>query len=175
MRMSVLRLSVSAVLLALPGAALAESPLTVTEVGIFCPYDRKGSIAAPDTVMGTVDLIDDHPVDVHATTVPAQLQLAFGARYRLNDGLPDQPATMIFTHPPMGPTKATRQSWESTLIADTDGLATYRFDLPDELVLGLWTMQIEVDGQRVFYQEFTVVPPGAAPMAIDVCFGGLTS
>jgi hypothetical protein len=175
MRMCARLLSGSAVLLALPGLALAEGPLTVTEVGIFCPYDRQGSIAAPDTVMGTVDLIEDHLVDVHATKVPAHLGLAFGARYRLVDGLPDQPATMIFTHPPMGPTGATRQSWESTLFADSNSLATYRFDLPDELVLGLWTMQIEVEGQRVFYQEFTVVPPGDAPMAIDVCFGGLTS
>jgi hypothetical protein len=162
-------------LLLLADAAFADGPLTVTEVGIFCPYERKGSILAPDTVMGTVDLIEDHPVDVKATTVPAHLGLAFGARYRLVDGMPDQPATMIFTHPPMGATQATRQSWASTLFTDNNGLATYRFDLPDELVLGLWTMQIEVAGQRVFYQEFTVVPPGDAPMAIDVCFGGLTS
>jgi Domain of unknown function (DUF3859) len=156
-------------------AALADGPLTVTEVGIFCPYDRNGTIDAPDTVMGTVDMIDDHPVDVHATTVPAYPGLAFGARYRLIDGLPDQPATMIFTHPPMGAAGATRQSWESMLFADNNGLATYRFDVPDELLPGLWTMQIEVEGQRVFYQEFTIVPAELAPMAIDVCFGGLTS
>ena len=155
--------------------AAAEGVLTVTDVGIFCPYDRNGSIAAPDTVMGSVDLIDDHPVDVHSTTVPAHLQLAFGARFRLVEGVPDQLATMIFTHPPMGPTGATRQSWESTLFAGNNGLSTYRFDLPDELVLGLWTLQIEVDGQRVFYQEYNIVPPEQAAMAIDVCFGGLTS
>jgi Domain of unknown function (DUF3859) len=174
MRMCV-RLRLVSVLLCLPGIAMADSPLIVTEIGIFCPYDRIGSIAAPDTVMGTVDMIDDHPVDVHATTVPAYPGLAFGARYRLRDGLPDQPATMIFTHPPMGASGATRQSWQSMLFAGNNGLATYRFDVPDELLPGLWTMQIEVEGQRVFYQEFTIVRPELAQKAIDVCFGGLTS
>jgi Domain of unknown function (DUF3859) len=163
------------VLLLSANAALAEDPLMITEVGIFCPYARKGSMVAPDTLMGTVDLIDDHPVDVHDTTVPAQLTLAFGIRYRVTDGVPDQTATISVTHPHMGTTRVTRQSWDMTLIAGDNGLSTYRFDLPEELVLGHWTMQVDVQGQTVFAQDFTVVPPAQAPMAIDVCFGGLTS
>ena len=170
MRMCVLLLSAS-----LPLPAMADGPLTVTEVGIFCPYDRKGSLAAPDTVMGTVDLIDDVPVDVHATTVPAHLALAFGARYRLMDGEPDQTATIIVTHPPMGPDHVTRQSWHMMLFAGDNGLSTYRFDRPDELVIGLWTLQIMIEGQTVLSQDFNIVAPRNAPMALDVCFGGLTS
>jgi Domain of unknown function (DUF3859) len=157
------------------GAALAEGPLKVTEVGIFCPYERNGSVVAPDTVMGTVDLIDDQPVDVHSTRVPAYLTLAFGARYRLVDGQPDQPATIVITHPPMGPDGITRQSWDMTLRAGDDGLSTYRFDRPDELVLGEWTLQVQVEGRSLMSQSFSVVPPAQAPTAIDMCFGGLTS
>jgi hypothetical protein len=178
--MSKLLLSVSAIWLLLPITGHAEgafstAPLTVTEVGIFCPYARNGSITAPDTVMGSVDLIDDVPVDLPATTVPTKLELAFGARYRLIEGTPDQPGIIIFTHPPMGSSGITRQSWDATLSADSDGISTYRFDRPDEMVTGLWTMQIEIDGQRVLYQEFNIVPPAEAPTAIDLCFGGLTS
>jgi Domain of unknown function (DUF3859) len=157
------------------GAAFAADPLIVTEVGIFCPYDRNGSIVAPDTVIGTVDIIDDHPVDVLSTKVPTYLTLAFGARYRLADGQPDQAATIIFTHPPMGSNGTTRQSWEMMMTAGGSGLSTYQFDRPEELILGLWTLQIEVAGQIVLQQKFTVLPPYHAPTAIDVCFGGLTS
>jgi Domain of unknown function (DUF3859) len=168
--MCVLLLSVS-----LPCAVLADSPIIVQEFGILCPRDANGSVAAPDTVIGKVDLIDDRPVDVHSTRVPAHLTLGFGVRYQLADGLPDQPATVVVTHPPMGLGGSIRQSWETTLVAGDTGISTYHFDRPDELVLGLWTIQIEIAGQSVMRQTFIVVPAYIAPTAIDVCFGGLTS
>jgi hypothetical protein len=152
-------------------AGRAKPPLEITELGIFCPVMTDGTEAAPDTATGTIDLLSrDEHVDLPETRVPAKRDLSFGIRYRLTPGTPDQIGTVIVTHPPMGRTGRTRQSWQTNLSASVEGITTYSFDYPEELLIGRWTMQIDVDGQILFVQDFDIVPPAQAPAALTLCF-----
>lgn len=100
-------------------------------------------------------------------TVEARPGVNFGFEYTVT-GLPtDRPATLelVVRHPPMrfddGTTRS--ESRGAVRAATTDGsyhnMFLYRFDRPDDLVPGDWTLQVSGDGRVLVERRFHVRLP----------------
>jgi len=164
--------------LVIAGPALGQtgnfvSPkVELLEYGVFCPDEPTGQVAAPDTERGFIDLIDgDPPVDFHTDVVPGELGLGFGMRFRLADGEGPRMGRVIITHPPFGSPPIERESYTITLDSESTSMTQFDFDDPYEVQHGTWTLAIEMDGEIVLQQSFTVVPEGTTPVSTKMCEG----
>ncbi|WP_458791840.1 DUF3859 domain-containing protein [Yoonia sp. MH D7] len=140
------------------------------EVGVICAPPTTGESTAPDTVAGTTHLIDiDPPFVSRGPLVPAVVGVGFGVKARAVDPLGMQGVTMTITHPPMGDSGATHQSFGSLIRGDVPSMSFYQFDFDYELVTGIWQMQA-MQGNTVLYRaSFEVVPPEQVPELAGVC------
>ena len=168
MRPGVTALAVT--LLALPGAGVAQVQLV--EAGIVCPREAVGAlVAAPGTESGTIRRIEGEVrFDLAGRVVPTMDDLSFGFRAALKPGAPPVAATIVVTHPPMGPRAVTRQEWEDTIVPGGDSLNLFTFEEEHEKVPGAWTFSIEVDGEPVVTVPFEVSPADGRGAVEAVCF-----
>ncbi|WP_370284203.1 DUF3859 domain-containing protein [Pseudooceanicola sp.] len=164
--------------LVIAGPALGQtgnfvSPrVELLEFGIFCPDEPSGQVEAPDTERGFIDLIDgDPPVDFRTDVVPGELGLGFGMRFRLagDEGL--RMGRVIITHPPFGSPPIARESYAITLDGSATSMTQFDFDDPYEVQPGTWSMAVEIDGEIVLRQDFTVVPKEMSPISKKMCDG----
>ncbi|WP_245731596.1 DUF3859 domain-containing protein [Loktanella fryxellensis] len=140
------------------------------EAGVICPPPTVGSTPAPGTLAGTTHLIEDEPPFVSPSQrVPAVIGIGFGIKSMATDPFGLQDVTITVTHPPMGPTAATTQSFQTRIDGTAPSLTFYQFDFDYELVQGPWQMQAEKDGEILFTTSFDVVAPQAAPDLARVC------
>lgn len=161
----------TALCLALPASA-QEAGLRLLDHGVICQVVSEGTIAAPQTEQGRLNLIaQDRDIDVTTTLVPAELGISFGIRFISEGGGAPQPVSVVLTHPPMGPRGVTRQSWVTVLHPDDPGLALFTFEFPYEMVTGRWTLALEGEGVRLAEQGFDVVPAEAAATVLAACPG----
>ena len=125
---------------------------------------------APGTRLGYVNLVDGEIMVGLATgRVPAIPGLAFGVLATVADAGAAAGVTIIVTHPPMGTEGSTRDIWTSDFFAGSPTASFFRFEYPDELVPGDWTLQA-VAGDRVLYTaRFQVVVPAAMPHFANPC------
>ena len=152
-------------------AGASQAGLSLVEAGVVCPEIREATeqMAAPDTVSGFVDLIDEEVTfDVETRGVPLIRHLSFGMRVA-SDAPEVTDITVVIEHPPFGADATTRESWETTVPANGQALHLFSFDYEYEMVAGAWTFAVELDGERVVEVPFTI---GVDPEPVDgVCVG----
>lgn len=140
------------------------------QAGIICAPETIGTSPAPDTVAGTTHLISEEPAFVSTNQrVPAVLGIGFGVKSQALDpaGIPE--VTMTISHPEMGKTKATSQSFATRISGEYPSLTFYQFDFNYELVVGLWQMEASQGGTVIYRSTFEVVPPSQIPELASVC------
>ncbi len=159
-------------------SAVAQTPLAdqtspaiaSLESGIICPPPTVGETAAPGTLAGTTHLIDEDPPFVsQSNLVPAVIGIGFGVKSMTADLLGIQDVTVTVTHPPMGNTGVTTQSFQTRIDGTEPSLTFYQFDFAYELVEGPWELQAAKDGEVLYSSRFTVVAPTAAPALAGIC------
>lgn len=150
-------------------AQFDSSRVSLTQ-GIFCEIVSTGSMPAPDTAAGHVELYDRTPeFQWLGTRVPAVLGLSFGVRTEVLNGtfLPD--VTITLTHPPLRGTDITTQQYTTIIGGAGPSINAYTFDLPKEMVTGTWTFSATQQGREIYTASFDVVPPAAEPQIANSC------
>jgi len=140
------------------------------EVGVICAPPNVGETPAPGTVAGTTHLIDVEPAFVSLTRrVPAVVGMGFGVKAQSRDaaGLPD--VTITITHPPMGKSATTSQTFQSRISGLDLSLTFYQFDFDYELVLGIWHLEARQGSDLLYSTTFNVVPPSKIPELATIC------
>ena len=170
-------LALSLAVASLTGPALAQADVTAApgsftkvEAGILC-VDRTGRREpAPGTRLGYVYIVEgDIVLGLAARRIPAIPGLAFGVLATVAEAGQTAGTTIIVTHPPMGTDASTRETWAGGFVAGSPTASFFRFEYPEELVPGDWTLQA-VAGDRVLYTaRFQVVAPAAMPSFADPC------
>lgn len=176
--MQIMRLAVLILATLVTGhAARAQSDITADngffarlQAGILCVDGTSRHEPAPSTRLGYVNLVDGQIVLGLATRrVPAIPGLAFGVVANVADVGGQAGVSIVVTHPPMGSDGSTRDVWQNDFVAGEQSSSFFRFEYPEELVTGDWTIQAEA-GTRVFYTaRFRVVDPGAMPGFVNPC------
>lgn len=154
--------------------AMADQPfvadgIEILDYGIICSEGDVRREAAPETDLGYVTR-PTGDVSVAATTryVAAEPGLMFGVEaIARHAGLDD--ATMTVRHPPFPDTGTDEQSWETGFFTDEPTINYYRFDLPTEMVPGIWTFIAHANDTLLFSVEFRLRGPGLAPGYGEVC------
>ena len=157
-------------------ASAAEDDFVSTEVGFFeagviCAQASNVVRDAPDTLAGSTHVIEDAPPFVsEGRIVPAVLGNGFGVRSGLATEFGQNGVLMTITHPPLGGSGVTQQSFISNIGSSTAPSVTfYQFDYGYELALGEWVMTASRDGDTLYETTFTVVSPSALPELAGVC------
>jgi hypothetical protein len=169
---------VLALLVCAPLAAFAQSPLpdittpamASVQAGVICAPDSLGVQDAPGTVAGTTHIIDEEPPFVAATRrVPAVLGIGFGIKSRTSDVNGMTGVQMTVTHPPMGDSGATAQTFATTIRGTDPSLTFYQFDFDYELLPGIWQMEASFAGKTLYRTTFEVVPANQVPELAEIC------
>ncbi|HQU67811.1 MAG TPA: DUF3859 domain-containing protein [Albidovulum sp.] len=151
---------------ALSSSAAAEAqvwfdPKLVTDVriGIFCSPDSPYLSSSPDTTKGTTERYSKNPVLVSKTqTIPAINRIMFGIETRqLFRSLPKVMVTI--RHPPIGPSRARTERWESWPDDNQITSDGYILDPADGDLTGIWTISGTRGSEEVFRVAFKVVKP----------------
>jgi hypothetical protein len=164
-------------LLVAPAWAAPADPQSVPEiarleVGIFCALQAMDRMPAPGTASGWIHVptgeITFHWPD--RQVVPAAIGLAFGVRATGAPGFITSTRAQVRV---TRPGRAAPEVWDSGISDAGPALSFFRFDTPEELLHGLWTIEAW-DGEAQLYRvEFEVVPASAVPDISDAC--GATS
>jgi hypothetical protein len=140
------------------------------EAGVICAPDAMGEKVAPGTIAGITHIIEDEPPFVATTRrVPAVLGIGFGIKSRTVDinGLSD--VLMTITHPAMGDTGATMQTFLTTIRGTDPSLTFYQFDFGYELLPGIWQMEATHAGETLYRATFEVLPAERVPELAEIC------
>lgn len=152
--------------------AFAEHPLVLDQFGVICEIFPEGQRAAPDTVSGILNVVEqDQPIDVETVRVPAELGLSFGIRATLAPGTALTGIDVVVTHPPMGGAGQTVERWGATFNAGEVNLNLFTFEEEYELVQGPWLFQLISDGEVLLQQPFLVTARGSVPDVQQTCYG----
>ena len=148
---------------------LAEGAVVIAH-GVICEVAISDTMAAPETESGVVNVIDGwQGFDVTTTRVPLQRGISFGLRVNVAKDAPALVGRAVVRHPPLGDAGVTMQSWSVALEPGGAAASIYTFELPHELVAGLWTFEIVAKGQVLASQSFDVVPVDQAQDVARVC------
>ncbi len=167
-----------AFLACLPGPLLAQAPLpdlvgdsmASVEAGVICAPETLGVQEAPGTVAGTTHIIAEEPPFVAATRrVPAVLGIGFGIKSRTLDINGLNGVTMTITHPPMGSTGATYQTFSTTIRGTDPSLTFYQFDFDYELLPGIWQLEASFADETLYRTTFEVLPADQVPELAEIC------
>jgi len=138
--------------------------------GLICADESGVREPAPGTIAGYIDIYAGDPWIARPTQlVPAVQGLAFGVIAQAGAGMPEGAVTVRMTHPPMAPSGQSVETWESGFGTGVASANFFRFDIPEERVPGLWTMESFVDGRPVYRVTFEVVDPALLPDFVDPC------
>ncbi len=162
----------------LAAPALAETGVVVDPQlsishGTFCAKITEGSVEAPDTVAGKIDLYERVPqIRWQGQLVPAHEVMSFGIVSKVPDGTVLDNVTITLTHPPFRESGATTQAYITSLGGSGSSINAYSFDFPEEMVLGTWTFEA-TQGDRLLYRvAFEVVNPRQLPDMVSGCLDG---
>ena len=163
-------------LISVPYFAMAQAKDKVSpdilslESGVICAPPTEGEAAAPNTIAGTTHLISDVPPFVSTINrVPAVLGIGFGVK---SVSVAPEGITgidMVITHPPMGTSRVTEQSYATSIRGDSQSITFYQFDYDYELLPGDWTMEAHHKGKILFTTSFLVLPPSKLPDLASIC------
>lgn len=150
--------------------AFVEPPLLLEAAGVICEVELQGTRPAPETLSGTLNLIDqDRGIDVESLQVPAEIGLSFGIRTTLSPGAVVPEVTVIVVHPPMGPQGMTTERWTAGMNFGEPSLNLFTFEHDYELVQGAWLFRLEHEGRTLLQQPFEVTAPGSVPSVQQTC------
>ena len=161
----------------IPTAAFADIDPDVThtdlisfEAGVICAPPTISMAPAPDTVAGTIHLIDDEPDFVSVKRrVPAVLGIGFGTKAQSAYIAGEPNVTVTITHPPIGDTGAMRQSFDSRISGTKPSLPFYQFDFDYELVTGIGQVEARSGDKIIYRTTFEVVDPAQTPDLAAIC------
>ncbi|WGW05170.1 DUF3859 domain-containing protein [Tropicibacter oceani] len=160
------RLFALAACLATPVAAVE-----LVEFGVICDVAITGERPAPLTESGKMNLIDQQRgFDVISTSVPAKLGLSFGIRIALDPESTSTGTRVVVTHPSLGASRTTTQSWPTALEPGGRSLNLFTFEHGYEMVQGRWTFAVIDDSGKRVEQAFDVLPESSVPQVQAVCF-----
>jgi hypothetical protein len=161
-------------LFGLATSALAEPPLPVhsveiaaLEVGVFCALQPMDSMPAPDTASGWIH-VPTSEIQFHwpdRQVVPAAIGLAFGVKATGQEPWSSVDAEARVTRPG----RAAPETWKTGISYVGNSIAFFRFDTPDELIPGKWTIEVWDGETRLYHAEFEVVPAASLPDLVDAC------
>ncbi|KMK66070.1 DUF3859 domain-containing protein [Puniceibacterium sp. IMCC21224] len=150
-------------------ARFDASRVSVTQ-GIFCEIVSAGTMPAPDTAAGLVELYDRTPeFQWLGTRVPAVPGLSFGVRTEVLGGAFLPGVVISLTHPALRGTDITSQQYTTVIGGNGPSINAYTFDLPKELVTGTWTFSATQNGREIYTASFEVVPPAQEPQIANSC------
>ena len=164
---------ITALFLATPAVAdatMVSSEIAWLEVGVICAPDTVFTNPAPDTIAGVTHVIDEIPVFISdSQRIPAALGVAFGVKSqaRTTDGLSN--VTITVSHPPIGASGITQQSFGTFIRGEGISISFYQFDTIDELQIGTWAITATRAGKPLYVVNFEVVPPEQLPELADAC------
>lgn len=138
--------------------------------GVFCSDDPVSFEEAPDTVAGLINIIEDTPDLVRpGSIVPAANNVSFGVRSKAQHGWIYLGTMVTITHPPMGDSQITSQSYRTDIESNRDSHTLYRFDFDYELLPGDWTITAVYQDKTLFRRSFEVVDPRDIPELAIPC------
>ncbi|WP_106746031.1 DUF3859 domain-containing protein [Yoonia maritima] len=149
---------------------MVSSEIASIEIGIVCPPDPISVKPAPNTLAGTTHIIDESPPFVsNSQMVPAAYGVGFGVKSlaRREEGL--EGVTIAITHPPMGDSGTTMQSFGTRISGIDPSISFYQFDYGYELQPGTWTMTALRNGKQLYAVTFEVVAPERLPELAAAC------
>lgn len=137
--------------------------IDIVQYGIYTATVEAGSRKVMNGLAHNVVTNIHHAVTT--TTVPAQLGVHFGFRYRIVGSAPGRHVTLrkvtLFPPPGLKPPDAAKpmQRNEYTLQRKTGetSYTDYSFDHPWELIPGQWTLQLWEGNRKLAEKSFTVV------------------
>lgn len=148
----------------------ASSAIASLEAGIVCPPEPIGSSPAPGTVAGTTHIIAEEPEFVSTVRqVPAVLGVGFGVKAQAVAAEGIEGVNMVLTHPELGDTNATVQTFATRISGSDPSLTFYQFDYSYELVLGTWEFTAMSGDEALYSVSFEVVDPRALPQLANAC------
>ncbi|UYV36445.1 DUF3859 domain-containing protein [Rhodobacteraceae bacterium D3-12] len=159
------------------GAAMAQDLIAPTYIldsyGVYCGIEGpKQKLAAPGTVLGYIQVTEaDTTATVQTTRVPAALGLSFGVSIRLAEEQSNTAVEFRVTHPTGRPGERITERWTTQLSGAGPSLNRFAFDYPEELILGLWVLEVVQAGEVVLRKSFDVVAPEAAADVLSQCSG----
>lgn len=137
--------------------------------GVVCSPLSNGSMPAPGTISGSINLIDgDVRFSTPSRRVPAVLGLSFGVMVsaKLRD---IDPIIMRISHPPMGEGGVEVETYQTWMSASALKPSLFSFEHDYELVLGTWTIEALENGVPLYQATFEVVPPTQIPELAGLC------
>ncbi len=174
-----MRLAIAALLTSLSSPAWAQDvfsdQIRVIGIGIACGQDGSDQVEAPDTVAGSITLIDDTPIIIsESRQVPAVPGLSFGIIFEVL-GQDRIYVHNIATHPNFPGHNVTRQTFASSY-SPGEHFRFYQFDFDYERQPGPWVLEAQTPLGTLYRTEFTVVEPTADHPLASICnFGDLLS
>ena len=168
------RLMAVLVACAIPAWGYAQT-VDVIEYGTYVTSgDEPSPNSPPGAVVELRNVHDPRFVD-RTSTIPAQLCVRFGIRFVLREpARPKRPAptalavTVHIEHPrlvnPDG-RSSDSETWPQILFPGEPSMAGFDFDQSWEIAPGTWTISVELDGDVLASQAFTVteMPGGGGP------------
>jgi hypothetical protein len=133
------------------------------EFGFFCATEPLSQRPASGTISGVVNNVDGSPRFVRlGPMVPARLGIGFGVNAQV---LPqyEGPVLAVTLHPPMGPNRVTRETFDANLSSAEPSYLGFSFEHAYELVPGPWTLSAEANGRVIYSVDFLVVDPKSMP------------
>ena len=153
-----------------------SDPDVAITFGVYCKTRSVDSTPAPDTHAGYIDIIPDAlQFQWAGRTVPASKGIGFGVNTQIVNGPGFANVTIITLHPPFIGTETTRQQYFSSFSPGSANSVGYSFDLPEELVTGIWTMEAWAEDRLLYRVPFNVVPAGQMPGIANACGQNLLS
>jgi hypothetical protein len=146
------------------------------EFGAFCARETVGSVDAPDTDIGQIDLFEGIPsITWRTAIIPAAPNISFGVRVKGLNGASFSPVVVTLTHPEFPGRGTTTQVYETEIGGDNGSINAYSFDFPYEMVTGDWEFHATQLGETLYRVTFTIVLPNMMPEITNVCGGAMLS
>lgn len=153
-----------------------SDPDVAITFGVYCKTRSVDSTPAPGTHAGYIDIIPQAlQFQWTGRMVPAAPGIGFGVNTEILDGPGFANVTIVTLHPPFTGTETTEQRYSSAFSPGSANSVGYSFDLPEELVPGIWTMEAWADERLIYRVPFTIVAAGQMPGIANACGQNLLS
>ncbi|MEM9584473.1 MAG: DUF3859 domain-containing protein [Pseudomonadota bacterium] len=159
------------------GISFDKSRVGELRYGLVCGSDTAETIPAPQTAQGTIQKREDwQNIILETQIIPLVKGMALGV-----DVAPAGPreigdVTITVTHPPFNESGLTIDKWSAKFTSNGSNLNFFEFEVPDEMVEGIWTMTARKGIRTLYTVSFKVVDPATVPEMANLCDGiSLTS